>query len=63
MITIQLSSNGLWYHTSNNNEQLCHLFRIGSSVRGPGTLSKQVIYEVIIWRLKISWIKPNKALT
>jgi hypothetical protein len=50
MIKCELSKSGLWYTKSHKDEQVNHLFRLGSTA-----YKGMVIYEVILWKLKIVW--------
>ena len=52
MIRFKISDNGLWYTKSHKNEKVRHLFRIGST-----TYDNITIYELIIWKLLITWGK------
>jgi hypothetical protein len=50
MIKAEWSPVGLWYTQSRKDEEVNHLFRIGYT-RWDG----DVIYEIIIWKLRIVW--------
>jgi hypothetical protein len=50
MIIFEISSDGLWYTKSHKNEQVNHLFRIGTT-----NCNGITIYEFIIWKLRIAW--------
>lgn len=50
MIRFKVSNDGLWYTKSHKDEYVRHLFRIGST-RYNGV----IIYEIIIWKLLITW--------
>jgi len=51
MIKCEVSQQGLWYTLSHKNEQVNHVFRIGSTSKDGMT-----IYEFIIWKLRIAWV-------
>ena len=50
MIKCELSTSGMWYTKSHKDEQVNHLFRLGTT-----NYNGITIYEVIIWKLRIAW--------
>jgi hypothetical protein len=50
MIKCELSQSGIWHTKSHKDEQVNHLFRIGTTNSHGIT-----IYEIIIWKLRIAW--------
>jgi hypothetical protein len=50
MIKFEVSPSGLWFTKSHKNEEVNHLFRIGTT-----KFDGMKIYEIIIWRLRIVW--------
>ncbi len=50
MLKVKIADSGLWYTKSHKNEQVNHLFRLGTTELGGIT-----IYEIIIWKLLIQW--------
>jgi hypothetical protein len=50
MIRFEISTDGLWYTKSIQDEQVNHLFRIGTT-----NYDGITIYEIIIWKLRIVW--------
>ena len=50
MIKVKWAKEGLWYTRSHKDEEVTHLFRLGST-----TYQGMKIYEIIIWRLIIKW--------
>lgn len=50
MIKFEISPDRLWYTKSHQDEQVNHLFRIGTT-----NYDDITIYEIIIWKLRIAW--------
>ena len=50
MIKFEISPDGLWYTKSHKDEQVNHLFRLGTT-----NYYGMTIYEVIVWKLRIAW--------
>lgn len=50
MIKCELSPSGMWYTKSHKDEQVNHLFRLGTT-----NYNGMTIYELIIWKLRIAW--------
>ena len=50
MIKFKWSNDGLWFTRSHKDEQVNHLFRIGST-----DYNGMKIYEIIIGKLFIGW--------
>jgi hypothetical protein len=50
MIKFEYSKDGLWYTKSHKDEQVNHLFRLGTT-----TFDGMKIYEIIIGKFRLAW--------